>query len=583
MKSIKAKLIISLSIGILLLLTLIIINNNRMSMLTEQNNQNVFSMITKLSNEYVSYRVEKSNDIAVVLSNSSHLNTIARSLELGDPGTNKAINSITNEVLYQAELNDEIESIYLYMEDERIFIDSYGNVQFGDYIDEITWVGDYAKGESSIKWVESKDERSDNLRLISIIYRADKFNSNLSTPVYLSINYDQKEFFELISRTKLGDETIAALINFDDNLFICETDILTKIDLRHVIYDRKNYLSENYEITVDIAGYGVGRLIYTPLDSFDGAIILFVPDKFTQVITQTEQNMIILITVIIMGLYIIWMIYFVKKNIDQPIEIILKHMKKTGEGKFSETIKEKRKDEFGQLYNSYNSMVQEVEILIQELYQQQLVKSELELKVLQEKINPHFLYNTLDTINWIAKEHKIPDISKMVIDLSTMYRMTFNKGDDMISIKDMLIGVSCYLSIQKVRYGDSFSFSFSVDKRLMEVKILNLIVQTLVENSIVHGMSEIRSQGLVTISGYIENQIIIIKVVDNGKGMNDEMLKLIRRSINSKMIGSESGLRNVQKRIKLFYGEEYGIEVDAIINEGTTITIRLPFEGENND
>lgn len=583
MKSIKAKLIISLSIGILLLIILVVINNNRMSVLTEKNNQNVFSMITKLSNEYVNYRVKKSNDIAIILSNSSHLNTISRSLRLGDAGTNKAINSITKELLYQAELNDEIESVYLYMEDERIFIDSYGNVQFGNYIDEIAWVDDYAKGDNSVRWVESKDERSDSLQLISIIYRADKFNTNLSTPVYLSINYEKQEFFELISRTKLGDETISALVNFDDNLFICETDVLTKIDLRHVIYDRKDFLSDNHEITVDIAGYGLGLLIYTPLESFDGAIILFIPEKFSQVITQTEQNVIILITVFILSLYVIWMIYYVKKNIDEPIEIILRHMKKTGEGKFSETITEKRKDEFGQLYNSYNSMVQEVEILIQELYQQQLVKSELELKVLQEKINPHFLYNTLDTINWIAKEHKIPDISKMVIDLSTMYRMTFNKGNDMISIKDMLIGISCYLSIQKVRYGDTFSFSFEVDKRIMEIEILNLIVQTLVENAIVHGMSDKSDQGLVTISGQIEDQFIIIKVYDNGKGMNDEMLKLIRLNLNSKMIGSESGLRNVQKRIKLYYGEVYGIEVNSIINKGTTITIRLPFEGEIND
>ncbi len=583
MKSIKAKLIISLSIGILLVLTLIIANNSRISAITEQNNQNVLSMITKLSNEYISYRVQKSDDIAIVLSNSSHLNTIARSLTLGDTGTNKAINAITNEVLYQAELNEEIKSIYLYMEDERVFIDSYGNVQFGEYINDIVWVDKYAKGDNSIRWIESKDERSDNLQLISIIYRADKFNSNLSTPVYLSINYDKEEFYELISRTKLGDETIAALVNFDDDLFICEVDTLTKIDLRHIIYDRKAYLSEKFEITVDIVGYGVGRLIYTPLDFFDGAIVLFIPDKFTQVITQTEQSLIIISIIILMSLYIMWMIYFVKKNIDQPIEIILEHMKKTGEGKFSETINEKRKDEFGQLYTSYNSMVQEVEILIQELYQQQLVKSELELKVLQEKINPHFLYNTLDTINWIAKEHQIPDISKMVLDLSTMYRMTFNKGNDMISIKDMLVGISCYLSIQKVRYGDSFSFSFSMEKNLMNFEILNLIVQTLVENAIVHGMSEKSSQGLITINAHVENRILIIKVADNGKGMSNEMLQLIRQSINSKMIGSESGLRNVQKRIKLYYGEAYGIEVDSIINNGTIITIRLPFEGEKYD
>ncbi|MBN2852045.1 MAG: sensor histidine kinase [Clostridia bacterium] len=580
MKSIKFKLLAALSIGFILILSFVMFNNNRISNITAKNNQSVIDSLSNLSNEYIGYLVKKSNDIAIILSNNSQLNTISRSTKFGEAGTNIAISALAQDVLYQTELNENIESIYIYLEDEKIFIDSYGQIFTKETTSTVEWAKKYATSFHSIRWVETKDDRYPDLELISIIYRADNFNSNLSSPVFVSINYEKQQFVDLISRTKVGDTTITALINYDDDIFICETDVLAKIDIRSIIYEKKDYLTHNRESEVDITGFGTGKIIFTPLKEFDGAIVLFIPDQVTEVISDSERILIVSSGAVILLIYLLLMLSFVKRNIDEPISKLLGSMKKTGEGIFSETIKDSRKDEFGQLFSAYNIMVHQVENLIQELYQQQLVKSELELKVLQEKINPHFLYNTLDTINWIAKEHQINDISKMVIDLSTMYRMTFNKGNDLISIKDMLVGVSCYLSIQKIRYGDTFSYEFKVDPQLMEYEILNLIVQTLVENSIVHGMSEKTENGLVTVMGKVEKSNLIIEVVDNGVGMSEEKLYLITSSINSNMIGSESGLRNVQKRIKLYYGEEYSISIESEAGRGTKVTIVLPYEGD---
>jgi len=578
LKSIKYKLIFALAIGIIIVLLFVTFNNNRISKITEKNNEAVLNNISRLSNEYIGYRVDKSNDIALILSNNSHLNAISKKSIVGEVETNSSLSSLVNDIMYQAELNDEIASIFIYFKEEQIFMDSYRNIYQQSYLNNIEWIQKYAKGNEPIKWMVTSDSRYENSHLISMIYRADKFNSNVSSPIYVSINYNQDEFFDIISRTKLDDQTTVALVNFDDDIFVCDVNTLSKIDIRKIVYDKKEYLKKNNILRVNIVNLGQCDLIYTKLDAFDGAIIHIIPDKFTEVISQSERIFLISLGALALIGYLLWILYFVKKNIDRPIAILLKNMKITGKGQFSKTIKINRKDEFGQLFLAYNNMLNEIDNLIQKLYREQLVKSELELKVLQEKINPHFLYNTLDTINWMAKEHNITEISDIVINLSSMYRMTFNKGKDLITIDNMILGISCYLSIQKLRFGDTFHYEINFDEELMEYKVLNLIVQTIVENSIVHGISELEQNGTITISGHIKFSVIHIIVEDNGVGMSSEKLHLINESINSEMIVSESGLRNVQKRIKLYYGNTYGINIESELNQGTKITITIPYE-----
>ena len=580
MKSIKFKLLLALLVGIILVLSLIVINNNRIGSIAKVNNQIVINNISNLANEYITYRVEKSNNIALLLSNNSNLNVIAQKVKVGIAEVNTSITILASEIMYQAELNEEIESIYIYIENENIFIDSYKNIELSN-ADKIEWVEQNTNDETYVRWVETNDSRFDELELISIIYRADHFNSNISSPVYVSINFEKKEFIELISRTKIAEETAVALVNYADNIFICDEELLSRMAIRRLAYDNKEYLKNMKEMKVDIVGIGEGNLVYTKLDAFDGAILHIIPNKYIEVISEFDKMLVLIIGGIILLGYLMSMVIFIKKNIDKPILKILTYMKKTGEGHFNDVIEEKRTDEFGQLYLAYNNMVREIERLIQKLYQEQLVKSELELKVLQEKINPHFLYNTLDTINWIARKNKIDEISKMVIDLSTMYRMTFNKGKDLITIKDMITGTSCYLAIQKIRYGDSFNFEFLIDEKLFDYEILNLIVQTIIENSIVHGMYNLDRAGKIRITGKIDDNLLVIIVEDNGVGLNKEKLDLINASINSDIISSESGLRNVQKRVKLFYGTKYGISIDSEYREGTKVTIILPYERKN--
>ncbi len=258
---------------------------------------------------------------------------------------------------------------------------------------------------------------------------------------------------------------------------------------------------------VDIQGLGKSVLKYTPLASGNGGIVHIIPEVDMQPYKQNLKPFIIVIAAIFSLMFMLMLVSLINRDIDRPIKSLIKHMKKLEAGRFSDKIEESRDDEFGKVYLAYNNMTVEIEKLIQELYQEKLVKREMELKILQEKINPHFLYNTLDTINWIAMEHQVDDISKMVIALSTMYRKTFNRGRDLISIEDVMTSISCYLEIQQIRYGESFFYEIDCDEDTKQLEILNLIIQTLVENSIIHGMEGMKENGKILIKTWKRRRI----------------------------------------------------------------------------
>ena len=164
----------------------------------------------------------------------------------------------------------------------------------------------------------------------------------------------------------------------------------------------------------------------------------------------------------------------------------------------------------------------------------------------------------------------------MVIALSTMYRKTFNRGRDLISISDVMASISCYLDIQQIRYGESFDYEIDCSEDTKELEILNLIIQTLVENSIIHGMEGKKENGKILIRTRKEGDFLSVEIEDNGMGIDEEKLNLIRASINSLGMESESGLRNVQKRIKLYYGNQFGISINSTKGTGTSVRVTIP-------
>jgi two-component system sensor histidine kinase YesM len=222
---------------------------------------------------------------------------------------------------------------------------------------------------------------------------------------------------------------------------------------------------------------------------------------------------------------------------------------------------------------------------------EQKSKREAELKVLQAQINPHFLYNTLDTIHWMAKDRKADDIVNLVVALTNLFRISLSKGREIIKFAEELEHIRSYLIIQKARYEDKLSFSIITDPELNRYSVVKLILQPLVENAIYHGIKAKRREGMITITAAKTENVLRIRVEDNGGGIREERLKEIRDILMERIPLNELqegesdtsgdgksgyGLFNVNERLKLRFGSEYGIRIESEWGTGTVVEIMHP-------
>ena len=201
----------------------------------------------------------------------------------------------------------------------------------------------------------------------------------------------------------------------------------------------------------------------------------------------------------------------------------------------------------------------------------------MEKKLLQSQINPHFLYNTLDSIIWMIQSGEYKGAEQMVSSLAKFFRISLSQGKDIIPLEKELEHATSYLAIQNIRFKDKFEFSVQADKKLLHYLCPKLSIQPLLENAIYHGMEGVYDDGEITISVYEKDNLIHIDVSDNGLGMPEKVVEYImhNRVVSSKR-GSGIGVRNVDERIKLIYGEQYGVTIESELDEGTTATIIIP-------
>lgn len=271
-------------------------------------------------------------------------------------------------------------------------------------------------------------------------------------------------------------------------------------------------------------------------------------------------------------------------TVTKPIMKLKALMGQAENGDLTVHFNNRFNDEIGELGLSFNHMIDRINQLIHMVYEEQKNKRNAELKSLQEQIKPHFLYNTLDTISWMAREHGAPDIVRVIDALTVMFRLGLSQGRNVISLNEEIRHVSNYLYIQKIRYGEKLNYSIEIEETLYRLQVPKLILQPLVENSIYHGIKEKRGAGTIYITARLsqaENTLILC-VADNGQGIPPDRL----RQLNGALAGDAStqnapsfGLFYIAERIRLSYGAGYGLKLDSVFGEGTTATVTLPADG----
>lgn len=299
-----------------------------------------------------------------------------------------------------------------------------------------------------------------------------------------------------------------------------------------------------------------------------------------EVMSSVNTIVYILFTCVIISLVLVVIVSFkFSRTLTNPIFKLKRLMKQAESGDLTVRFNFQHNDEIGELGQSFNHMIARIDQLIQMVYVEQENKRTAEMKSLQEQIKPHFLYNTLDTISWMARDYDAEDIVRLVDALTNMFRIGLSHGKDIITVKEEITHVSNYLYIQKIRYKDKLNYVIHVDESLYAIEVPKLILQPLVENAIYHGVKAKRGGGTITITGVPEGENLVFTVQDDGAGMLQEKVEELNRRMSERSVLDEKksfGLFYIRERIQLCYGKGYGVHVESTLGEGTRVTITLP-------
>ncbi len=265
-------------------------------------------------------------------------------------------------------------------------------------------------------------------------------------------------------------------------------------------------------------------------------------------------------------------------GIISPINELNRVTEKISAGDFSVRAEVETEDEVAVLAESVNSMTESIEGFVSKIKEDERKMRRADLRLLQEQINPHFLYNTLDTIVWLIEGNDPDKAVNMVMSLSEFFRLVLSKGKEYITIQEEELHIKSYLEIQQVRYRDILDYEIHIDPKLYQYKILKLTLQPLVENSLYHGIKYKRAKGMIVVSGELKGKEIHFKVQDNGVGMEEEELEKLKGEIAKPCKDTEKGfgLANVNERIRMNFGTQYGMTIHSVYGEGTCVEIVIP-------
>lgn len=478
---------------------------------------------------------------------------------------------------------DNIEGLYVYSGQNMYMIGSNKVVKRNDDDD---WFKELLKTQGEVKWINTRNEK--------IKIMAGAFNK-----YYFSIG---RKIIDLNSLKELG----VLIIDINENILEKSYNDITKQgDISAFICDQKgNIIShpDKSKIGRNISGdqlyeqilngesdngkfsYKSGKrdelILYSTCQVTGWKLIQIIPKSYLYNEIDNIKNIVIAIGSIYIFISII-IAMFLSVKFTGPMRRLMKKMKLAEDGNLDVQIAITNKDEVGQLGISFNNMIMKIKSLIEKIVDEERVKKEIELEALHAQINPHFLYNTLNSIKWMAKIQGANNISRTVTALIKLLRVSISLSNEMILLEDEIEYVKSYVLIQKVRFNESFEVTYSIEEDCRKCNVPKLILQPIVENSIIYGCQENIEKYLdIEIKANYDGDMLIIQVTDNGPGIEDNILEKIfslEKDVNK---FSKVGLNNINQRIKLYFGEEYGIKINTEAGKGTCVNLLLPYSIE---
>lgn len=407
--------------------------------------------------------------------------------------------------------------------------------------------------------------------------RAVELTSNgTSTLGVLLVDMNYNSIEQILKKANVGNSSeYVYLIDGKGEIIYHPRQKLIYTDL----YQENNIEAAGYEDgSTEEIFQGEKRLVTVKTVSYTGwKIVSVVPmSSFDMGMTGTKYFVIMLVTVSMLA--VILLNQLVSASIAMPLKKLNNSVKEWETGNMNPSIYIGGSMEVEHLGCTLRSTVEQIRQLMQDIVVEQEEKRKSELDALQSQINPHFLYNTLDSIVWMIEGERYEDAVFMITQLASLFRISLSRGKTVISVEDELKHARNYMNIQKVRYKNIFEVRFDIDPEILQCCTVKLVVQPLLENAIYYGVECMDGDGEIDVNGYRREDDIYIEVRDNGLGIpENEVEQLLKENNRVHKRGSGVGLLNVHNRIRLRFGEEYGLEIESEPDEGTTVRIHLPY------
>ncbi|MCR2806278.1 sensor histidine kinase [Paenibacillus soyae] len=377
-----------------------------------------------------------------------------------------------------------------------------------------------------------------------------------------SLNYQGGEFYILDAKHRIISSRNKSLLYHD---FTNMTSIsLPSLDERETSF---------------ILGKGNEKLLVSTqhFEPLSWTIISVIPlDVIT--VENKKINQLIIRTGILCLIFAMAISFFLSRSITKPLLILSSTMRKIRNGQMNVRSAYQSMDEIGHLSDGFNSLMDRIEALVAKNAEEERTKSEIEFKLLQSQVKPHFLYNTVETIISLIKLNMKTEAIAAAKYMANFYNISLSRGNDVISIRQEMKLTESYLEIQKLRYVEYMDYSMDIDEDIMRYATPKLMLQPIVENAIYHGLKWKKEKGTLQIAGFLRNGQIIIEVYDNGVGMDKQQMEQLLEPAEEDKRKVSFGARSVNSRIKMLFGDQYGLEIESVSGSYTKVTIRLPLQ-----
>lgn len=585
--SMRSKILISCLSCILtaIVLQFVFFLNSSSHVIYNQAQEISLNTLQNLQEDVYSYSKEYENSLIKIYNQKSFIHALA----LEEPSDQ--LRQDYGQISYDMVQNDfsptqYIDALYLYTIDHRL-ISSYRHAQTQKYsYPQDIFDGTMKNNEAAVKnYVAS----SNRIMLISSYYNTRqetnlvRFVLKIYSPTEKSVGYlvcdvDSKALMMLLQKYRYSNGQILWLQPDEDRVML-STDGLDGSQKAEFAQMTQQISEKGWQ--TNIAKFNGGKLFRTTLHKYNLAAYSLMPQQaLLQNQNALTRSMIFVVLVILAVFTLLFLM--ISRGLTQPLTYMVRVMKQIKNGETKLRLKKMKQDEIGILGKEFNEMLDHIEVLIANEYQAKLLADDAKYKALQAQVNPHFLYNTLDTMSGIAVSQNCHTVHLLCQALSNIFRYSLDMHSPYAKLEDEILHIKNYMYVINVRLQNSIRVKISIDRELLQEKVPRLSLQPLVENAIQHGLKNKRGEKQIRIIAYLHDNKLYVAVEDNGVGMDETKINSQLENSVTEVLqkGTSIGIDNINARVKLLFGQNYGVHVNSELGKGSQVVLSLPHIGD---